>query len=104
MDLVGSLLLSPSVVLSVIVGAFHTCLYVLLRGVLGWHLPLVLLAAILGAYGGQALGARIGDVLMIGDYTVLWASLVAWVGIGTVALVSTTGSGGPSPPGRKPGP
>lgn len=102
MEAIAPLQLTPAVVLSVLVGAFHTCLYVLLRGSLGWHVLLVLLAAILGAWAGQALGTRIGDVLSIGDYPVLWASFVAWIGIGTVALVSTTGSGHEPPPDLPP--
>ena len=36
--------------------------------------PLVLVGAILGALAGQAIGARIGDVLSLGDYPLLWAS------------------------------
>ena len=35
----------------------------------------------LGAFGGQALGSRLGDPLAIGDFGLLWASLLAWLGI-----------------------
>lgn len=93
-DLLRSLALTPAVVLSIVVGAFHTCLYLLLRGSLGLHLLLALVAAILGAYAGQALGARLGDPLRLGDYSLSWASGVAWTGIVTVALVSTLGGPG----------
>ena len=41
---------------SVLVGSFHTCVYLVLRGVLAPHVLLVLLAAIVGAYLGQAVG------------------------------------------------
>ena len=44
-----SFLSDPAFVLSLLVGSFHTCVYVFVRGKLGWHLPLVLLGAILGA-------------------------------------------------------
>lgn len=73
--------LSPAPILSIVVGVFHTGLYLLIRGSIGVHLPFVLLAAILGAFGGQALGSRIGDPLLVGDFGVLWASLLAWLGI-----------------------
>ena len=77
----------PAFTLSLLVGAFHTCIYIFVRGRLGWHLPIVLVGAILGALAGQAIGARVGDVLRIGDYTLLWASALAWLGIG-IAVVS----------------
>lgn len=78
-------------VLSVVVGVFHTALYVLIRGQLGARLPLALLAAILGAYAGQAIGGRLGDPLRLGDYALIWASLVAWAGILIIAVASTLG-------------
>ena len=78
-------------VLSVVVGVFHTALYVLLRGRVGARLPVALLAAILGAYAGQAIGARLGDVLRLGDYPLVWASVVAWAGILIIAVGSTLG-------------
>ncbi len=78
-------------VLSVVVGVFHTALYVLLRGQVGARLPLTLLAAILGAYAGQAIGARLGDALRLGDYPLIWASVVAWAGILIIAVASTLG-------------
>jgi len=78
-------------VLSVVVGVFHTALYVLLRGRIGARLPLALLAAILGAFAGQALGARLGDPLRLGDYSLIGASVVAWMGILIVAVASTLG-------------
>ncbi len=64
----ATFVLQPAFVLSLLVGAFHTCVYVFVRGKLGWHLPFVLAGAILGALAGQAIGARIGDVLSLGDY------------------------------------
>mgnify|MGYP001817908365 FL=1 len=74
--------------LSLLVGAFHTCVYIFVRGKLGWHLPALLAGAILGALAGQAVGARVGDTLYIGDYSLLWASAMAWVGIG-IAIVTS---------------
>jgi hypothetical protein len=78
-------------VLSVVVGVFHTALYVLIRGSAGGRLPLVLVAAIVGAYAGQALGVRIGDPIRMGDFGLVSASIVAWAGILIIAVASTLG-------------
>ena len=75
----ATFVLEPAFVLSLVVGAFHPCVYVFVRGNLGWHLPVVLVVAILGALAGQAIGARVGDILSIGDYSLLWASALAWL-------------------------
>jgi hypothetical protein len=75
----------PAPVLAAVVGVFHTGLYLLIRGSVGVHLPFVLVAAVLGAYGGQALGSRIGDPLMVGDFGLVWASVLAWLGIIVIA-------------------
>ena len=49
-------------------------------------------AAILGAWAGDAIFGRLGiDVLTIGDYHLLGASIVAWVGIGLVSVVAVLG-------------
>ncbi|MDF2735177.1 MAG: hypothetical protein K0S97_1800, partial [Chloroflexota bacterium] len=47
--------LEPSLVLSVLVGIFHTALSVAIRGTRGGRLPLLLAAAILGAWAGDAI-------------------------------------------------
>lgn len=72
---------SPAVVLSVVVGTFNACLYVVLRGTLRPHVLLVLPAAVAGAYIGQAVGGHFDDPVRMGDYSLLWASAVAWMGI-----------------------
>ena len=81
----------PAVVLSLLVGSFHTCLYVLLRGSVDARIVLVLVAAVLGALAGQALGTRLGDPLRIGDFSLVWSSLIAWLGILIVAVATTLG-------------
>src|SRR5690606_38334758 len=59
----------PAPILAILVGIFHTGLYVLIRGSAGGRLPLLLLAASLGAWAGDALGGRLGiDLLRIGDF------------------------------------
>ena len=84
--------LEPALILSVLVGTFHTSLSVLIRGSAGGRLPAVVVAAILGAWAGDALMDRIGlDVLTIGDYHLIGASILAWVGIALVSVVSILG-------------
>ena len=85
-------MLGPAPVLALLVGIFHTGLYVLIRGTAGGQLPLLLVAAFLGAWAGDALGARLGiDLLRIGDFRLLAASALAWVGIGFVSVIAILG-------------
>jgi len=82
----------PAPVLALLVGVFHTGLYVLIRGSAGGQLPLLVLAAFLGAWAGDELGARLGvDLIRIGDFRLVAASLLAWVGIGMVAIIAILG-------------
>jgi len=84
--------IGPALVLSLLFGLLHSALFVLLRGRVGGQLPLVFLAAVLGAWAGDAIAARLGvELVLIGDYHVLGASVVAWLGIGIVALVGVLG-------------
>ena len=47
------------------------------------------MAAILGAWAGDAVGGRLAfDPLRIGDFHLLWASIVAWLAIGLVAILA----------------
>jgi hypothetical protein len=97
-DGLRDLLLDPALILSVLVGAFHTCIYVVMRGQLGFRTLAILLGAVLGAIAGQALGARVGDLLTLGDYPLLWASAFAWLGIGIVVGAGSVSSGTSSGP------
>lgn len=83
---------APAPVLAVLVGLFHTGIFMVLRGSAGLRLAFIGLAAILGAYAGQAIGARLGDPLAIGDFGLLWASLLAWLGIALIAAASFVAS------------
>ena len=86
--------IGPAPILAILVGLFHTSLYVLVRGSADGRLPLLLVAACLGAWAGDAVGARLGwDFLRIGDFRTLPASLLAWLGLATVTIVSVLGPG-----------
>ncbi len=84
--------LGTAPVLALLVGSFHAFLYVLIRGTTGGRLPLIIGAAFLGAWAGDALGARLGiEFLRIGDFRLAVASVMAWVGIGFVSLIVILG-------------
>ena len=85
-------MIGPAPVLALLVGIFHTGLFVLIRGSAGGQLPLLILAGSLGAWAGDALGARLGiDILRIGDFRLLTASVVAWVGLGFISILAILG-------------
>jgi hypothetical protein len=85
-------MIGPAPVLALLLGIFHTSLYVLVRGSAGGRLPLLIVAAALGAWAGDSLGARLGiDILRIGDFRLIPASIVAWLGIGFVSIVAILG-------------
>lgn len=84
--------MGPAPILAILVGVFHASLFVLIRGSSGGQLPLLILAAALGAWAGDAIGGRLGlDLLRIGDFRLVAASLMAWVGIAIVAIVAILG-------------
>lgn len=82
-------MIGPAAVLAVIVGLFHVSAYVFIRGRAGARLPLLVLAAVLGAWAGDAVGGRMAiDPIRIGEFHLVSASLVAWLAIGLVAILS----------------
>jgi hypothetical protein len=82
----------PGPILAILVGLFNTSLFVLIRGTAGGQLPLLLLVAILGAWAGDSLGARLGiDLLRIGDFRLIPASAIAWLGMAIVTVVAVLG-------------
>jgi hypothetical protein len=82
-------MIGPALVLSAIVGLFHVSAYVFIRGRAGARLPLLIVAAILGAWAGDTVGARLGiDPLRVGEFNLLASSFVAWLAIGLVAIVA----------------
>jgi hypothetical protein len=86
--------IGPAPLLAVVVGLFHASLFALLTGSNRARLALVLAAAILGAFAGQAMGSRLYDPLRIGDFGLVWASGFAWLGILVVSLVAILGPAG----------
>lgn len=85
--------LEPAIILAILVGVFHASLYVLIRGSAGGRLPIIVAAAILGAWAGDALGDRLGVTLVsIGDFRLVAASVLAWVGIGISTAVALLGA------------
>jgi hypothetical protein len=83
---------APAPILALLLGVFHTALFVLIRGSARGQLPLLVFAASLGALAGDALGARLGiDLLRIGDFRLVSASALAWLGIGIVAIIAVLG-------------
>ena len=82
-------MIGPALVLAVIVGLFHVSAYVFIRGRAGARFPLLIAAAVLGAWAGDTVGARLSiDPLRIGDFHLVSASVVAWLGIGLVAILA----------------
>ena len=84
--------LEPALILAILVGIFNAALFILIRGTAGGRLPIIVIAAILGAWAGDALAERLGfDLLRIGDFHLLAATIVAWVGIGISSALAVLG-------------
>ena len=84
--------IEPSLVLSVLVGLFHAAVSVAIRGSAGGRLPVLVAAAILGAWAGDAIFGRLGiGFVTLGDYNLIGASIVAWLGIGIVSVIAVLG-------------
>lgn len=84
--------IGPAPVLALLLGGFHTGLFMFLRGRGGAHMLVVLLAAALGAWAGDAIGGRLGiDPIRIGDFHLIVASAVAWGGIAFVEVLFILG-------------
>jgi hypothetical protein len=81
--------IGPAPILAAIVGLFHVSAYVFIRGRAGARLPLLVVASVLGAWAGDTVGARMAiDPLRIGEFHLISASFVAWLGIGLVAVLA----------------
>ncbi len=81
--------------MAVLVGLFNAALLVFIRGYAGLGIVLMIPAAILGAWAGDAIGSWLPfDPIRFGDFHVATASLVAWLGMGFIGVMSVLG---PSP-------
>lgn len=86
------MVIGPAPVLALLVGTFNAALFVFLRGSAGGQLPLLFVAAVLGAWAGDAAGGRLGiDILRIGDFRLLSAIFVAWIGLAIVSVIAVLG-------------
>ena len=95
-------MIGPAPILAAIVGLFHVSAYIFIRGRVGARLPFLLLAAVLGAWAGDTVGARMGiDPLRIGEFHLLSASFVAWLAIGLVAILAVLIPERPADPKRR---
>lgn len=82
-------MISPALVLAIIVGLFHVSAYVFIRGRAGARLVLLVPAAVLGAWAGDTVGLRMGiDPIRIGEFNLVSASVVAWLAIGLVVILT----------------
>ncbi len=91
--------IAPALVLSILVGIFDAALYVLLRGRTLARLPFVIVASILGAWAGDAVGGLAGfSVLSIGDFHLVGAVVGTLVGIALVEILSVLASPKPEGP------
>ncbi len=91
--------ISPAVVLAVLVGIFDAGLYVLVRGKTLAPLPFVLVASILGAWAGDAVGGLAAvSFLQVGDFHLPAAALGTVVGIAIVEVLSVLAAPRPAGP------
>ena len=82
-------MIGPAPILAAIVALFSVSAYVFIRGRAGPRLPLLLVAAWLGAWAGDTVGSRLAiDAIRVGDFNLIFAALVAWLAIGLVAIVA----------------
>jgi hypothetical protein len=93
-------MIGPAPVLALLLALLDVSLYVLVRGRAGSRVPILFLVAWLGAWTGDALGARLGlRLLNLGDFHFIEASILAWLGIGLVAVIASL-----APASRRGGP
>ena len=84
--------MTPWLVLSVLVALVNFFAFLLVRGRWGSLTPFLLLASLIGAVAGNAVGERTGlELIRIGDFALLAASLGAQLAMLAVVLLSAMG-------------
>jgi hypothetical protein len=79
--------MGPVLLLCIVPGVLHACLFVIATGRAGRQLVLILVASVVGSVLGQAIGGRFGDPDAVGDVSLVWTALGAWTGIMLVAAL-----------------
>jgi hypothetical protein len=83
---------TPALILAALVGGFHLGLYLVVTGRAGLRVVLTLIAAILGAWAGDAVAGMLGiDPVRLGDFRLLAGSAGAWGGMGFVDALLVLG-------------
>jgi uncharacterized membrane protein YfcA len=82
--------MTPWLLLTAFTAALNLLAFIWVRGHWGRIVPILALASVLGAMLGNAIGERIGfDLLRIGDFRLLAASIVAQLAMLAVVLFGT---------------
>jgi hypothetical protein len=82
--------MTPWLLLTAFTAALNLLAFIWIRGRWGRVVPFLALASVLGAMLGNAIGERIGfDLLRIGDFRLLAASIVAQLAMLAVVLFGT---------------
>jgi len=89
--------MSPWLILVAFVSTINLAAFTALRGRWDRLLPALFAAALVGAAGGDAIGSRTGlELLRIGDFNVVAASVVAQIAMLMVSLLVHLGPDRPS--------
>jgi hypothetical protein len=82
--------MTPWLLLTAFTATLNLLAFIWIRGRWGRLVPFLALASVLGAMLGNAIGERIGfDLLRIGDFRLLAASIVAQLAMLAVVLFGT---------------
>lgn len=84
--------MTPWLVLTAFIAALNLLAFVWIRGRWGRIVILLAVASVIGTIVGNAIGERLGlDLLRLGDFQVLAASVVAQLAMLAVVLLSALG-------------
>lgn len=84
--------MGPWIVLAALVAAINLFAFIALRGRWGRPVPALAIASLVGTVVGNAVGQRTGlELVRIGDFHVIAASVIAQAAMLVVALLSAIG-------------